>query len=236
MLYKTRAIVLHHIKYGESSLIVTFYTEQIGRITCMVNGARVKRSKIPTSLFQPLSLLEIDLYYKPNREIQRLKEAWCPLHYTSISISITKSSIALFLAEVLFNALREEEANPSLFTFLFHAFQLLDAKDEGAANFHLWFMLHFTRYLGISVYALPIHEKSLSGIDLQPFRNLSTGAHEALKCMLGSPQGLPGNVLLTHADRALILEAIIRYYSVHLDGFAKLKSYEVLQEVFRQLL
>ncbi|MBN1143172.1 MAG: DNA repair protein RecO [Bacteroidales bacterium] len=233
MLHKTRAIVLHYIKYGESSLIVTCYTEQFGRITCMVNGARAKKSKTPVTLFQPLGLLEIDMYYKPGKEIQRLKDAWCPQHYTSISFNTTKSTIALFLAEVLFHSLKEEDSNPKLFSFLFHAFQLLDAKTAGVAIFHIWFLLHLTRYLGISVkeHAEVSNLRTLSESHL--FANISPGIREVMMDLLNNPQGPPDSVVLTHAGRTELLEEIIRYYASHIDGFSRLKSYAVLREIFK---
>ncbi len=233
MLHKTRAIVLHHIKYGETSLIVTFYTEQFGRITCMVNGARAKKSKTPVTLFQPLGLLEIDMYHKPGKEIQRLKDACCPQHYTSLPVSITKSTIALFLAEVLFLSLKEEDGNPKLFTFLFHAFQLLDNMETGVANFHLWFLLHLTRYLGVSVLDHATGNENLNQTDNQLFANVSMQVREALKIFLNNPQGPPESVLLTHVDRTELLEAIIRYYAIHIDGFSRIKSYAVLKEIFK---
>ncbi|MFO7371069.1 MAG: DNA repair protein RecO [Bacteroidales bacterium] len=233
MLHKTRAIVLHYIKFGESSLIVTCYTEQFGRITCMVNGARAKKSKTPATLFQPLCLLEIDMYYKPGKEIQRLKDAWCPQHYTSIPFNTTKSTIALFLAEVLFLSLKEEDSNPKLFSFLFHAFQLLDAKDAGVANFHLWFLLHLSRHLGISVKDHAEGSDLPSLFESRLFANLSTDARNALLVFLNNPQGTPDSVTLAHTGRTELLEEIIRYYAGHIDGFSRMKSYAVLREIFK---
>lgn len=233
MLHKTRAIVLHSIKYGETSLVVTFYTEQFGRITCMVNGARAKKSKTPVTLFQPLCLLEVDMYHKKGKEIQRLKDAWCPQHYTSIPVNTIKSTIALFLAEVLFLTLKEEDSNPGLFAFLFHAFQLFDAKLAGAANFHLWFLLHLTRYLGISVMDHAAGNEHISLSDKQPFANISKGIREAMLSFLENPQGPPDSTILNHAGRTELLEEIIRYYTVHIDGFSRMKSYAVLREIFR---
>jgi DNA repair protein RecO (recombination protein O) len=233
MLHKTRAIVLHYIKYGESSLIVTCYTEQFGRITCMVNGARTKKSRTPVTLFQPLCLLEIDMYYKSGKEIQRLKDAWCPQHYTSIPVNTTKSTIALFLAEVLFLSLKEEDSNPKLFSFLFHAFQLLDAKDSGVANFHLWFLLHLTRHLGISVKDHTEGGELRSLFESQLFTNLSTHARDAVSVFLNNPQGTPDSVLLNQVSRTELLEEIIRYYTIHIDGFSRMKSYAVLREIFK---
>jgi len=175
----------------------------------------------------------MEIYYRQNREIQRLKEAWCPFHFNSIPFDITKSTIALFLAEVLFHSLREEESNPSLFSFLYHSFQLFDAKEEGTVNFHLWFMLHFTKYLGISIHKQPLKEAEEAFSNLEVFSSLPAGAEAAMKLMLENPQGMPDFLALSKIDRNILLERIIRYYALYLDGFSKLKSFAVLQEVFK---
>ena len=233
MLCKSRAIVLHQIKFGGSSLIVTLYTEKYGRIACIVNGVRSKKTRIHSNMFQPLSLLELDLYYRQNRDIQRIKEVTCAFIYTTIPFQVYKNTIALFLAEVLYLTLREEESNPALFSFLFHAFQLLDGKKKGIVNFHLWFMLHYSGFLGI--FPADYNKKNEIELlaDLQVFYTMPSEASSALTKMLKSPQEIPENMNISNQNRTLLLDRIIRYYNLHLEGFSKLKSYTVLQEVFK---
>jgi DNA repair protein RecO (recombination protein O) len=233
MLNKTRAIVLHHVKYGESSLVLTLYTAEMGRIACMVNGVRSRKSRFPITLFQPLTLLDVDLYYRQNREIQRVKEVSCPVHYHTIPFNISKNTIALFLAEVLYLALREEESNPPLFSFMYHAFQLLDTRDEGYSLFHVWFMLHLTRHLGFFPPDSEFQHGIVSPFELPVFGTLSPGASSALTKIAANAQGPPEQLHLSNQDRSMLLESLIRYYTVHLDGFSRLKSYAVLQEVFK---
>lgn len=233
MLTKTRAIVLHQVKYGESSLILNLYTEQFGRTACIVSGVRSRKPRFPATLFQPLHMLEADIYYRRSREMHRLKEVTGLVHYQTIPFNVSKSTIALFLAEVLMHCLREEESNPPLFAFLFHAFQLLDASDEGYSYFHHWFLVQLSRYLGF----LP-QEQLITGTlnpvyDLPVFGNLSPDTLEALRALAGCASGPPAQLSLNHAGRAGLLESIIRYYTLHIDGFTRLRSYEVLQEVFR---
>jgi|WetSurMetagenome_2_1015567.scaffolds.fasta_scaffold129242_2 DNA repair protein RecO (recombination protein O) len=234
MLIKTRAIVLHHIKYGETSLIVTMYTEKQGRLSSMVNGVRSSKSRLPMTFFQPLTLLETELYFKPNRELHRLKELSCPFHYVSIPFTIAKSTMALFLAEILFITLREEEGNSDLFNFLFHAFQLLDTKDEGISNFHLQFLLHYTRYLGFS----PADVTSLTDIarssDLQAFRNLPEEATAAMLWMMKNSLAQHTDIRLSHTARTLLLDCILKYYAEHQEGIGRIKSYGVLKEIFSE--
>jgi len=198
----------------------------------MVSGVYSRKSRFPATWFQPLSLLDADFYYRQNRELQRLKEASCPCPYASVPFNISKSAIAIFLAEVLYLALHEEESNPALFSFLYHAFQLLDARQEGTANFHLWFMLHFSRFIGI----LPVASELSAGIsaspDMQLFSGLPLEATEALSQMMAHPQGPSPDLKLSGQNRSLLLDRIIRYYALHIEGFARLKSIAVLREVF----
>ena len=232
MLIKTRAIVLHHVKYGESSLMVTLYTEKHGRMTCMVSGIRSKKTHLSLTFFQPLTLLETEIYYKSNREVHRLKELSCPFHYTSIPFSITKSTISLFLAEVLWLTLREEEANEGLFDFLFHAFQLLDSKEEGVANFHLLFLIQYSRYLGIFPSDLESASDIASFTDLKSFRNLPGETGRIFMQMLGTSLAEAEKISLNKPGRVILLDALIKYYEQHLDGMGRIKSVAVLKEIF----
>jgi DNA repair protein RecO (recombination protein O) len=232
MLIKTRAIVLHHVKYGESSLIVTLYTERHGRMTCMVSGIRSKKTCISPIFFQPLTLLEADIYYKSNREVHRLKELSCPFHFTSIPFSITKSTISLFLAEILWLTLREEEANERLFDFLYHAFQLLDSKDEGVANFHLLFLIQYSRYLGIFPAHLGSSEDITRFADLKIFRNLPGETGLIFTEMLNTSLAQAEKISLHKISRLILLDALVKYYEQHLDGMGRIKSVAVLKEIF----
>jgi DNA repair protein RecO (recombination protein O) len=233
MLIKTRAIVLHHIKYGESSLIATLYTERNGRMTCMVSGVRSKKTRLPVTFFQPLTLLEAEIYYKSNRELHRIKEAACPFHYVSVPFSVIKSTIALFLDEILMLTLREEEANADLFNFLYHSFQLLDSKDEGIANFHLLFLLHYSCFLGIfpAGIASPSDISRLS--DLQAFANLPVEAGNAIIQMITTSLSRAEQIVLSRSTRTVILDSLLKFYAEHLEGMGRIRSLPVLKEIFR---
>ena len=148
MLYKVRGVVLHHIRYRESSAIVHIYTDQFGRQTFMAHSIRGKKAKFRSNLLQPLTLLELEMYHKEKREIQQLKEIHNYIPYTSIPVDPYKSSQAMFLSEILYKVLREEEPNPDLYDFLEHGLQFLDVADQHTVNFHLLFLVQLTRYLG----------------------------------------------------------------------------------------
>ena len=214
-------------------MILTLYTEKYGRLVSMVNGVRSKKSRFPAILFQPLSIVDSDFYFRQNREIQRIKEATCPIIYNSIPFNHSKSAIALFLSEVLYLSLREEESNPVLFSFLMNSLQLLDTLDERSVFFHHWFLLHLTRYLGYFPPVQLFDGSDIISSDIQTFTSLSTGASTALRRIGNHAQGPPDLSDVSYKERNELLEGIIRYYSLHIDGFTRMKSLSVLQEVFK---
>jgi DNA repair protein RecO (recombination protein O) len=136
---KTRGIVLQQIKYSDSQIIAHIYTEQFGRQAFMFRRAKSKKSGNSLNFLQPLFLLEIEAQIKDKRQIQRARELRNYPHFNNIPFDITKSSIAIFLAEILSRVLKEEEANAELFNFLYHSVLLLDEEKEHFANFHLLF-------------------------------------------------------------------------------------------------
>jgi DNA repair protein RecO (recombination protein O) len=234
MLIKTRAIALHYVKYGESSIIACLYTEKLGRLSCIVSSMHKKKSSFPASYFLPLTLLEMDLYHKPKREVQRIKEMNCLMHFNTIPFHIEKSTIALFISELLYKTLREEEANPALFDFLFNAVQLLDIKEEGSCNFHLAFLLHYMKYLGIFPFQQEKERLTESQQDfILPF-DAGVDEKEGLNQLMHSSLGQLEKIRITNKTRSFLLDRIIEFYLYHLDQMAEIRSIQVLKEVFHK--
>src|ERR1700682_5759184 len=120
MLHKTRGIVLHTTDYAESSLIVKIYTELYGMQSYLINSVRRPKAKINSNLFQPLTLVELVVYHKHTGNLQRLKEISSNPQLVSIPYFTVKTSVAMFLNEVIYYSIREEEANSDMFRFLFN--------------------------------------------------------------------------------------------------------------------
>ena len=240
MLHKTKGIALHYIKYGDSSIIAHIYTDVFGRQAYIVNGVRSKKSKIRLSLFQPLSVLDMDVYYKPGREIQRIKELRSYLLLRTIHSDITKSSMAIFISEVIYKTLREVEANRPLFDFLINSIHILDTTEKGIENFHLVFMLMLSKYIGISpqITGNKKAEKTEGGIKAELSDNLQNsflmsdeelgGLEELYKY---SYEDL-GKIRISNNTRSSLLNKLVDYYRIHLEGIGSIKSLEVLKEVF----
>ena len=106
MLQKTKGIVLHTLKYNDTSIIVDMYTELSGRTSFLVPVPRSRKAAVKSVLFQPLSFIEFEADYRPNATLYRVKEAKSFYPFTSIPYDPYKSSMALFLAEFLLSVKR----------------------------------------------------------------------------------------------------------------------------------
>jgi DNA repair protein RecO (recombination protein O) len=240
MIRKTRGIVLHTTRYGESSLIVHSYTEQSGRQSFMVKGVRKSRKDNRSNLFQPLFILDFEVYHKDNREIQLVKEVYRAIPLNTIPYDITKSTQAIFMAEVLFRVVKEEEPNPMLAHYLFSTIQYLDALLESSPDFHIIFLFQLSRYLGFYPQKRTREDELFfdlaSGRFKPAFSDPDIQLDEPasalwISCMLSDYQQIK-NLELNSSQRKRMLDNLVRYYKLHVEGMGEIKSLEVLHDFF----
>ncbi len=235
----TKAIVLNSIKYSDSSLIVKCYTLEKGVKSYLIRGVlkKTKRS-LKVGYFQPLTQLNIVANHKEKSNLHTIKEVHVLYAYTSIHSDVVKQSILLFLSEILATAIQEEEKNLGLYEYLETAFLWLDTHTN-VSNFHLLFLLNLTRFLGFypdtsKKDALGFHLIEGCFTDKIEGKNSITGVHFlAFKKLLGINFDGIENVLLNKKERHVILEIIIQYFKLHLDGFRNPKSLPILETIFR---
>ncbi|WP_367772971.1 DNA repair protein RecO [Flavobacterium sp. WC2421] len=237
MLVKTKAIVISSIKFQEKSLIVKCFTQSHGLKSYFVRDAfSGRKSNQKIAYFQPLSILEIEAVHKNKGTLENFKEIKLSTPFTSIHTDIYKSTIVIFISEILYHSIHEEEKNESLFSFLEAALLWLDHHDE-IANFHLILMLEATKYLGfypdISDIDMPFFDVN-EGV-FSPFHAVSSlTEHETNLFKKLIDLRLDNDQKVFHViERQIVLKILIEYYSYHLDGFKRPKSLEVLKEVFR---
>lgn len=238
MLITTNAIVLSKIKYRDNDLIVKCYTQHYGVLNFLLPGVlKSKKGLTRTAYFQLLSQLQLVIAYNPNRSLHTIKETKISQLYSSLHSNISKSAIVMFLSEVLTNTLKEEEANDILFSYLETTLLWLDTHSD-CSNFHLLFLVNLTKYLGF--YPENIH------LDYEYF-NLQDGKFEIkqhsdyavsgenliiLKQLLGTKFDALSHIKLNTKQRQSFLNMILLYYELHLGNFKKLKSLQILNQVF----
>ncbi|GLU50897.1 DNA repair protein RecO [Dyadobacter frigoris] len=231
MLHKTRGIALNYIRYRESSIIAKVYTEAFGIQSYIVNGVRSSKSKNNRiALFQPLTLLDMVVYHKSKEAtIHRISELKCYAPFQSLPYDVFKSSLALFVTEILGKTLREEEPNEPLFQFIEDSVLYLDEADGGFENFHIQFLLQYASYLGFGVETIGDLESELKE---NHFPQIADAKElNATEYLLHNPYGII--VSLDRTRRVDILEKLIFFYKIHMDSLGEIRSLEVLREVLK---
>lgn len=225
MLHKTRGIVLNYIRYKETSIIVKIYTEEFGLQTYVENGVRSARSKGKIALFQPLTLVDLVVYFKPGAEIQRISEIKCGHPFYNIPTDIKKMTLGIFITEILVLTLREHTGNATLFDFLQKALLFLEGQEEYTENFHLFFLMSLSAYLGFG----PETARDIR-MQLQE-HGIAVNAEEevVLQKILETPFG--GRLGIGKSQRLTALDQLVWFYSANLDSFTGARSVQVLKEV-----
>ncbi len=240
MIERFNGVVLRTIKYSDTLMIADMYTHSHGRLSFLVPISRSKRTRVRNVLFQPLSILSFSASYRSGKSMSRLSDVQPYVLYSSIPYDVTKSALAMYLAEFLSNVLHEEYENNALFSFLHHAFDWLDTADSGYADFHIVFLIQLTRFLGIYpniedysagcyfdlvagclVPEPPLHSQYLSPQDTCNFIELLAVDFSSLH-----------NIALNRRARGEYLALLQNYYRLHVPDFPELKSAEVLRELF----
>jgi DNA repair protein RecO (recombination protein O) len=242
-LHKTKGIVLRAVKYGETSLIVTIFTELFGLQSYLVNGVRTstKKGSGKANLFQPTAILDLVVYHNELKHLNRIKEFKWSYLYKNIFSDVPKNAVALFMIELLTKCLKQPEANPELFEFCEDAFIHLDESTGPVmANFPLFFALHLPVFFGFRI--SDEYSDKKSKVDLREGMFVSERpdhfhfledkqaevTSELLKMM--QPQELE-QLKLNHDFRRQLLFAYETYYALHIQDFGTMKTLPVLREV-----
>lgn len=222
MLTKTEGIVMNYLKYRDTSIIVRIFTREYGLQSYIINGIRSQKSRKSIGLFQPFTILDLVVYHNPKTDLNRLSEYKNHIPLNSVHYDIGKSTIALFLTEVLIKTLSEhfEDDNPQ-FDFLKRSIIQFDALEKGYENFHLFFLINYANFLGFGIY-------DMQDIDMQGDEEL----HYYLSAV--SQEAIYPQVASSQKVRRKALDMLISYYSEHLDNLGKIKSLEVMYQIFAE--
>ena len=227
MLHKTRAIVINYIRYRETSIIAKVYTEKFGIQSLIENGVRSSKGKNKIALFQPLSLLDLVVYHDEKKEIHRISEIKSNFPFRTLPYDIYKSSIGIFLDEILNKTLKEHSENTFLFDFLHHSLIFLDETEENFENFHLIFLLKYAFFLGFSPQNANEIVTQFEGFNITiPF---DADYQKLMNQLIIADYQTP--ILMPRGVRNHLLEIIILFYRLHVEEFGEIKSLQVLREV-----
>ncbi|MDQ3046434.1 MAG: DNA repair protein RecO [Bacteroidota bacterium] len=238
MLQATSGIILHTTKYSETSLIAKIYTRDFGLRSCIVSGVRSKRSKNKAAIFQPLAIVDLVISTSGKGGLQRISEISVQHPYSTIPYDIIKSSIAIFLNEIIYRSVKEDHPDESLFDFLKTALLILDLKTESTSNFHIYFMVQMSRYLGFYPQGT-CHENSIfdlrEGRFTETFPTHSQSLDPELSNLLYQLisvdfEGMSA-IRVNKTQRRQLLQGLIDYYRLHISNLGEIRSKDVLEDV-----
>lgn len=230
------------VKYGDTSLIVSMYTELFGIQSYIVSGVRTeKKGGTRAGMFQPAAILDMVVYHQDQKNLHRIKEFKWGYVYREVYAGVVKNTLVIYMMELLQKCLKQPESNPDLYAFVESSLLRLDAADDGtAANYALHFTLALAAHLGFRIGG----QYSAA----TPVLNLQEGVYEAeqpghlhvLDGYLAEATSLLMDaetvddlraIRLNRELRRSLLEGYQTFYALHVPDFGKLRSLPVLQDI-----
>ena len=244
MTFKTKGIVLRTVKYGETSIITSIYTEIFGLQTYIVKGVRQssKKTSAKAIYFQPGAILDLVVYHNELKNLNFIKEYQWGYLYQHIFFDVVKNTVAIYIAEILQHSLKQPEANPELFYLVEDTFKQLDGGSATlTANLPLYFNLHLAGELGFRIQGS--YGFNTPVLDLQegifvttkpshPYFVEGRMAEATTELLSVNFYNDLDNLHFARNERRELLKTFQNYIALHVSDFGELKSLPVLQEIF----
>ena len=250
MIEKTEAIVLRSVKYQESSLISTLFTEQLGRVSVIARGARKPKSRF-AAMLTPGQIIETVFHHKETRSVQTLTEADYLVPLGSLRTDVQKLAIVTTLCELLLQLLHENDPNESLFNYLKTTIVWIERQEDISPSLFPYMQIRIADKIG---FGLQADADSTCDRFLPGFLSIPTGTvglysatdlasdSAAVRLTPGQlrfvlysllPAGSSAlTVPLSEAECSQLIHYIDRYFAFHVDGIRPRKS----DAIFEQLL
>lgn len=234
-------IVLNTRPYRETGLLVNAYTDILGRASFVLKGIRTARNRAAASVFHPLSILDTRTYLQTKRDLYQLKEYHKVYLLENICTNVLKSSVGLFMSELLYKTVREEEENPALFRYITRAILQLDSAGDELPDLHLYFAVHLCRYLGyapnLESYSQNRTYFDIGGAFFREFPDPSGGTFNKedsllLYRILTCPPSEARPLSCCGSRRHHFLNSMLLYYGYHMGKIPEIRSLDVLHQVF----
>jgi len=238
MIHKTEAIVFRTFPLRDSRYILKAFTKDFGLKSFVIRSSKKSKSNALAKA-QSLNLICLEWIEKGNSEFSYVRSMELAYPFNNFYLNIEKSSIALFLAEVLYKSIKEEVKNEALFAFLKNSLIYLDAAEQ-YANFHLSFLIKLSKFHGY----LPLLDQGMKGnyFDVQDgLLAIAEPKHEyyfskensnLLRLFSGTNFDECESIKLNREKRNVFLNDVLNYYRFHVEGMEEIKGHEVLQAVF----
>jgi DNA repair protein RecO (recombination protein O) len=143
---KATAIVLRSVDFSETSLIVTLFTREFGKIGALAKGARRLKGPFESAL-DLLGLCRIVFLHKSSDALDLLTEAKLLRRFRPAGHQLAGLYAAYYVAELLDQLTDDDDPHPDLFDLADETLAALSA-GESVARWTMRFELGLLRWLG----------------------------------------------------------------------------------------
>jgi DNA repair protein RecO (recombination protein O) len=239
MLHTTRGLVFHTTRYSDTSAVAKIYTEEFGLMSFLVKGLYSRKSHLRAAMFGHLALLDLIVERREHKTLHYIRDINLNRSIPDFNESMPRNAVVLYLNELLYKCIKEEECNRPLFSFIIESLQKLGNRELPVQSFHILFMLKLTRFLGFSprlaktdagsffdmeeglfLDSEPLHRYYISGQPAAALEQLQSMDWEDLKDF-----SIPAPV------RDELLDRLLDYYRLHIPDMGEMKSVKVLHEL-----
>jgi len=250
----TSAIVFRSVDYGESSKIVTLFTEEHGKIAVMVHGAKKPKSKFG-GLIEVGNLLDVVYYYKSSRSVQTLSEASFMQKTFNIRTDFAKMAILTSAIELINQLLHEGEVNTPIFKATKQFILWLEETRESPRNIFPYLQIRLAELAG---HGLQLHlnsptEEAASRDAENYYLNVETGlisvqseasysyklTHNQFKYVRLALQARSSKLLdiaFGTGELKQLIDHLDRYFKFHIEGYKDRKSDAIFEQMLQDSL
>jgi len=198
-IHKTRAFVLRSIKFRETSLITSFFTEEFGKLKALSKGVRTEKSTL-TAHYEPFTEVEIVFYEKIKSDIHFLSECSLVYFFSKLRRDFEKIGWASYLMELVDAVLPVQEKNTVLFELLSEVLRRME--DNSPSRLACIFELRLLRDIGF----FPRLESCIrcGKQEIAGTFNLADGGMVCTTCRRYSEEYLPVSIGLIKAIQYLV--------------------------------
>ncbi len=245
LIVKTNSIILNSMKYSESSKILRVFTRDYGKISLIAKGAISSKNKYGSAI-EPLSISEIQFYFKKNTDLYLVSSAETKIHLKIVRNELDRIAVGMMILESISQAHEENDKNEELFDEILNSFELLNTSEFSPILAFAYFEIKHCKILGFD---LNFEFLDLERRDLKDFninfsifnstiaKNLDIIKGNSIKlnalsiefmCLIDENNLIAANKIASNYVLNDLVKIFSAYYSYHFDKKFGYRSFALL--------
>lgn len=147
-LFVTTGIAIRRVSYGDHDVILTFFSNDLGKIAVIAKSAKKSRKRF-AGVLELFSALSITCRRSRRGAMPVLQEAALKQPFANIRGDITRTAYASYWAELINEWLESDEAQPEIYALLYYALSGLDDCRRDPADLSIFFQMRFLALSGM---------------------------------------------------------------------------------------